>query len=105
MLVKIDVGGVIVNFGEPSAASQPEPFYPYLLETGQVIDPTGEETGSTSFTLSLKAQALIDVNLRRAVPKYARMMPRYSSRESLAASPTPTKQSTARWKHEDSPAI
>lgn len=67
MLVKINIGGIDVYFGTPYAPQKPEPFYPYLLEVDAIRDSTGEETGSTGCRLSLKAQALIDVNLRRQV--------------------------------------
>lgn len=67
MIVQVDVGGVLVHFGAPSAPIQPAPFYPYLLSVGDIQDNTGNETGNTQFLLQLKAQPLIWINLRRKV--------------------------------------
>lgn len=67
MIVQIDIGGVLVHFGAPSAPNQPAPFYPYLLSVGSIQDNTGEETGNTEFLLHLKAKPLVWLNLRRKV--------------------------------------
>lgn len=70
MLVQVNIGGVIVTFGEPYSLLQPAPFYPYLEEVDAISDATGEETANTSFRLTLKAQDLIHINLRRQVVIY-----------------------------------
>ena len=67
MLIQINVGGIDVTFGEPLAPNKPEPFYPYLESVEPITDATGEETGSAGFSLSLKAQRLIELNVRRSV--------------------------------------
>lgn len=65
MLVKMDIGGVWVTFGEPNSPNKPAPFYPYLVETQNISDTTGDQTGSTSFTLTLQAKTLVHINVRR----------------------------------------
>lgn len=65
MVVQVNIGGVEVTFGEPQSPLRPEPFYPYLMAVDTIQDSTGEETGSTGFNLSLRAQPLIDLNVRR----------------------------------------
>jgi hypothetical protein len=67
MIVQIDIGGVLVHFGEPQAPIKPEPFYPYLDAIQAINDSTGDETGSVQFTLKLKAIDLVYLNLRRKV--------------------------------------
>lgn len=67
MIIQINIGGVLVNFGEPLAPNKPAPFYPYLESVEPINDSTGAETGSAGFRLNLKAQPLIHINLRREV--------------------------------------
>ena len=67
MIVQIDIGGILVSFGDPQSPNKPEPFYPYLEEVETINDATGEETGSSGFSLSLKAKSLVYLNLRRKV--------------------------------------
>jgi hypothetical protein len=67
MIIKVDIGGVMVSFGTPGAPVRPEPFYPYLLSVGSIQDNRGDETGNAEFLLHLKAKPLIWINLRRKV--------------------------------------
>jgi hypothetical protein len=67
MLVRINIGGTEIYFGSPQSPQKPVPFYPWLVEVDAIQDSTGEETGSTSFRLLLRAQALLGLNLRRKV--------------------------------------
>lgn len=67
MIAKVNIGGKWVNFGFTGSTVRPEPFYPYLIELAPIAEATGQETASTSFVLCLKAQELIDLNLRREV--------------------------------------
>lgn len=64
MIVRVNIGGIWVNFGFPQGLSQPTPFYAYLIEVEPIADATGDETGSTAFILSLKAKDLIGLELR-----------------------------------------
>jgi hypothetical protein len=68
MIVQIDIGGVVVSFGEAQQTSPPEPFYPYLLSVGTINDTVGDtETGSATFTLHKKAKDLLGLSVRRKV--------------------------------------
>lgn len=67
MIARVKIGGVWVHFGYPQSLSQPSPFYAYLVSMDPIADATGEETGSTAFVLSLKAQELLGLNLRSEV--------------------------------------
>lgn len=67
MIVQINIGGIMISFGEPTAPIKPEPFYPYLDSVNPIQDATGDETGSTGFTLKMKAKQFMSLNLRRAV--------------------------------------
>lgn len=67
MIAQINIGGVIVSFGEPQAPNKPEPFYPYLDTIQPITDSTGDQTGSVEFSLKLKAKSLVYLNLRRHV--------------------------------------
>lgn len=67
MIIKVNVGGVLISFGESGSPVKPEPFYPYLLNVDAIQDSTGDELGATSFSLHLLAQRFIGLNLRRKV--------------------------------------
>lgn len=67
MIVKLDIKGVWIHCGEPSSPYQPTPFYPWLLAIDPVRQPSGSETASASFILSLSAMSLVGLLVRRPV--------------------------------------
>lgn len=67
MLARINVGGVLITFGEPQSPNKPEPFYPYLESVTPIQDTVGDTTGTASFVLKLKAQGLLGLHLARPI--------------------------------------